>query len=162
MAASSTKPTPHADYKLFKSSADLNTWTHVPTPTEYFGLTTYHSQPVLVGGKIGRDPTNKLWTSPNGGLDWVESLPPMPTSRWSPSVVNTGTPECLIVAGGFWRMQRSDLEAVFAGAAIAGAFLGPIGAIVGGAVATTLGLGTFPSRHGIQCGNISRRPVVRG
>jgi hypothetical protein len=34
------------------------------------------------------------------GYSWNTSLPPMPTARWWPTVVNTGTPEYLLVAGG--------------------------------------------------------------
>ena len=39
--------------------------------------------------------------SDDDGYSWnPSSLPPMPTGRKYPSVVNAGTPECLIVAGG--------------------------------------------------------------
>ena len=86
---------------LFISSTDLNSWSQVATPTRYYGLTTYHSQVVLVGG---REPdtimaTNKLWTL-KGGTNWQPSLPPMPTSRYFSSALNTGSPECLVVSGG--------------------------------------------------------------
>lgn len=74
-------------------------WTVCSTPTEFYALTTYHSQLVLVGGiKAGR-PTNQLWTS-HAGLDWKASLPPKRTACYWSSAVNTGSPENLIVAGG--------------------------------------------------------------
>ena len=87
---------------LFISSTDLNSWSQVTTPTRFYGLTTYHSQVVLVGGE---EPdthmaTNKLWTL-KGGTNWEPSLPPMPTSRLYSSALNTGSPECLVVSGGF-------------------------------------------------------------
>ena len=90
-----------SDASLFISSTDLNSWSQVTTPTRYYGLTTYHSQVVLVGG---REPdtdmgTNKLWTL-KGGTNWQPSLPPMPTSRYYSSALNTGSPECLVVSGG--------------------------------------------------------------
>ena len=90
-----------SDASLFISSTDLNSWSQVTTPTRYYGLTTYHSQVVLVGGE---EPdtymtTNKLWTL-KGGTNWQPSLPPMPTSRDSSSALNTGSPECLVVSGG--------------------------------------------------------------
>ena len=86
---------------LFISSTDLNLWSLVTTPTHYYGLTTYHSQVVLVGGNE-RDTgmaTNKLWTL-KGGRNWQPSLPPMPTSRCLSSALNIGSPECLVVSGG--------------------------------------------------------------
>ena len=90
-----------SDASLFISSTDLNSWSQVTTPTRYYGLTTYHSQVVLVGG---REPdtdmaTNKLWTL-KGETNWQPSLPPMPTSRYYSSALNTGSPECLVVSGG--------------------------------------------------------------
>ena len=94
-------PSLESDASLFISSTDLNSWSQVTTPTSYYGLTTYHSQVVLVGG---REPdtdmaTNKLWTL-KGGTNWQPSLPPMPTSRCASSALNTGSPECLVVSGG--------------------------------------------------------------
>ena len=86
---------------LFISSTDLNSWSQVTTPTHYYGLTTYHSQVVLVGGREHDTDmvTNKLWTL-KGGMNWQPSLPPMPTSRYDSSALNTGSPECLVVSGG--------------------------------------------------------------
>ena len=86
---------------LFISSTDLNSWSQVTTPTCYYGLATYHSQVVLVGGREPntRISTNKLWTL-KGGTNWQPSLPPMPTSRYHSSALNTGSPECLVVSGG--------------------------------------------------------------
>ena len=86
---------------LFISSTDLNSWSQVTTPTRLYGLTTYHSQVVLVGG-VEPDTdmtTNELWTL-KGGTNWQPSLPPMPTSRYFSSALNTGSPECLVVSGG--------------------------------------------------------------
>ena len=94
-------PSLESAFSLFISSTDLNSWSQVTTPTRYYGLTTYHSQVVLVGG-IEHDTdmvTNKLWTL-KGGMNWQPSLPPMPTSRYHSSALNTGSPECLVVSGG--------------------------------------------------------------
>ena len=94
-------PSWESDASLFISSTDLNSWSQVTTPTRYYGLTTYHSQVVLVGGieLDTRMTTNKLWTL-KGGTNWQPSLPPMPTSRYYSSALNTGSPECLVVSGG--------------------------------------------------------------
>ena len=90
-----------SDASLFISSTDLNSWSQVTTPTCHYGLTTYHSQVVLVGGMEPdtRMATNKLWTL-KGEMNWQLSLPPMPTSRYYSSALNTGSPECLVVSGG--------------------------------------------------------------
>lgn len=95
---------------LFISSPNLSSWTQETTPTGLYGLTTYHSQLVLVGGKKKgpppQKPTNQLWVrTGSGGGDWNQTLPPMPTKRFSPLAVNTAhagleNPEYLVVAGG--------------------------------------------------------------
>ena len=86
---------------VLEFSADLAAWKVIPLPpASDFGLSTYHSQLVLVGGKLnGTTPSNKLWVYDNDA--WHCSLPPMPTCRQHPVVVNTGTPEYLVVAGGY-------------------------------------------------------------
>ena len=79
---------------VIEFSSDLAAWKMLPLPPAiYFGLSTYHSQLVLVGGRL----TNKLWVFDN--YAWHCSLPPMRTGREYPVVVNTGTPEYLVVAG---------------------------------------------------------------
>ena len=106
--------------KLFDSSTYLDSWTEATapnnwydresdwlpllTPCQQYGLTTYHSQLVLVGGTEVPDNkvTNKLWVLE--GNKWEESsLPPMPTARHSVAVANPGSPDCIIAAGGFTR-----------------------------------------------------------
>ena len=71
-------------------------------PTGYYGLTTYRSKLVLVGGcenSTGQC-TNKLWIN-DAGESWKEMLPPMLTPRYFSSAINIGTdPEYLVVAGG--------------------------------------------------------------
>ena len=76
------------------------------TPTAHFGLTTYHSQIVLVGGiplpkESGKEYsiTNELWVS-DDGTDWKQTIPPMSAPQRLPLAVNPGTPECIFVIGG--------------------------------------------------------------
>ena len=86
---------------LWEFSCDFSSWKQLsPLPCGSPGFSTYHSQLVLVGGKLPSGGfTNKVWVS-DDGYSWNTSLPPMPTERAWPAVVNTGTPEYLIVAGG--------------------------------------------------------------
>ena len=65
-------------------------------------ISTYHSQLVLIGGKnVEGDDVNSAYVS-SDGINWQPSLPPMPTRRhWVIAVNIGGSPECLVVAGGF-------------------------------------------------------------
>ena len=78
-------------------------------PVSDFGLTTFRSRLVLVGGfelAMGMV-TNKLWSSEDG-TNWHEMLPPMRVKRIYSSAVSVGDPECLVVAGG---STKDDSEA---------------------------------------------------
>ena len=81
--------------KLYIYIPATDTWTTLGTPVCWFGLTTYHSQLVLVGGRKydGRNilgaATNKLWTSSEND-QWQETLPPMPKPCDAPSAVSHG------------------------------------------------------------------------
>lgn len=75
--------------QLFISSANMDSWEAYPTPTEFYALTTYHSELVLVGGRgIRIGTTNDLWSSVTG-RNWFQSLLPMPTKRSWCTAVNT-------------------------------------------------------------------------
>ena len=99
--------------KIFISSSNLESWTTQTTPTYFFALTTYHSQLVLVGGNetSTEEITNKLWVSDGANINWQPSLPPMPTKRSWSSAISAGSPECLIVAGG-WKGEEQETDAV--------------------------------------------------
>ena len=79
---------------------NLSSWKKLTTPVGRFGLSTYRSQLVLVGGKDDHSHcTDKVWLS-GDGTRWNEMSPPMPGKRSSSCVVGCSSPECLIVAGG--------------------------------------------------------------
>ncbi len=83
-------------------STDLHSWTTTRAPYALSSLTTYQSKFVLVGGRHPStgESTNSLLTSTTG-LDWKPSLRAMPTRRYWPSSVSGGSPEVLVVAGGY-------------------------------------------------------------
>ena len=91
-----------SDARLYIYTPATDTWTTLDTPVYSFGLTTYHSQLVLVGGRkyVGENvlgvPTNKLWTLSEDG-QWQETLPPMPTPCYDASAVSHG--DHLLVIG---------------------------------------------------------------
>ena len=102
--------------QLFVFSSNLVFLFKLTTPTTQFALTTYDSQLVLVGGKLSSTNklSNQLWR--NEGKDiWNPSLlPPMPTARSSSSAVNTdtGSIECIVVAGGHGETGPLDVVEV--------------------------------------------------
>ncbi len=98
--------------RLLHISTDLHSWTTTRAPYEYSSLTTYQSKFVLVGGchpSTGK-PTNSLLTSTTG-VDWKPSLHAMPTRRYGASSVSGGSPEVLVVAGG-WDSHYKWLDVV--------------------------------------------------
>ena len=93
-------------------TADLSSWTTLAVPGVIkFGLGTYRSQLVLVGGVnyVGKV-VGDVWVSKDG-TKWQqsESLPPLPTPCHQPAVINIGSPEYLIVAGG----HRHNLDLLY-------------------------------------------------
>ena len=101
--------------RLLIYSLAKNSWDMLRTPTKWFGLSTYHSQLVLVGGK---DPTrmgsatNRLWVL-DGQSHWTQPLPPMLTKCYGTSAVSTGNH--LIVAGGLSDEDPLDIVQVYNG-----------------------------------------------
>lgn len=87
---------------LCEYSCDSSSWKMLPPlPCNSPGLSTYHFQLVLVGGYLPNDrDTNQVWVSGDDGYSWSPSLPPMLKERSFPTVVNTGTPEYLLVTDG--------------------------------------------------------------
>ena len=76
-----------------------DSWDIIDTPTEWYALTTYHSQLVLVGGRDQKtkEVTNQLWVL-DEQYHWTQPLPPMTKGCSNASAVNVG--DHLIVAGG--------------------------------------------------------------
>ena len=93
------------DARLYIYTPATDEWTTRDTPVYYFGLTTYHSQLVLVGGwkyegeNVMGEPTNKLWTLSEDD-QWQETIPPMPKARATPSAVSHGD-HLLVITGDY-------------------------------------------------------------
>ncbi len=100
------------DYHTLYISTDLHSWTTTRAPYKHSSLTTYQSKFVLVGGwhPSTDELTNSLLTSTTG-LDWKPSLRAMPTCHYGASSVSGGSPEVLVVAGG-WDSHGGKLDVV--------------------------------------------------
>ena len=82
-----------------------------PTPVCLFGMGELNGQLVIVGGRTRHYVvTGKVHTFDSSSRKWVESIPPMPTARYSPAVFSQ--PSCLTVVGGTdqFREKISNVE----------------------------------------------------
>ena len=105
VSVTSRRPREIDEYRELHCSTDLSSWTTLTIPSIMnFSLGTYQSRLVLVGGKMNLycKVVGDVWASEDG-RKWQrsESLPPLPTPCQWPAVINTGSPEYLIVAGGY-------------------------------------------------------------
>ena len=90
--------------KIHITSKDLASWTELspPSKTRDFALATYCSKLVVLGGRgEGGMAIDQVWVSDGGGEWQQDSLPPMPTSRYSLLATSVGSAaEMLVAAGG--------------------------------------------------------------
>ena len=97
--------------RLLVYNCTKDSWDILDTPTQWYALTTYRSQLVLIGGvnpNTGRA-TNQLWLLDDQG-HWTQPLPPMATKHYQASAVGVG--DHLIVAGGCGGSDGSPLNMV--------------------------------------------------
>ena len=102
---------PGSPSRLLVYDYTKESWEILNTPVQWYALTTYHSQLVLVGGV---DPdtleaTNQLWVL-DEQYRWTQPLPPMTIKRYQASTVILG--DYLIVAGGCGGSDDSHLDTV--------------------------------------------------
>ena len=101
--------------QLLVFTTNLDLLSALTTPTGYYALTTYNSQPVLVGGLLYSTNilSNQLWIRNERKGIWDPSLlPPMPTARRNSSAINTGSTNCIVVAGGVGKTGPVDVVEV--------------------------------------------------
>ena len=101
--------------ELFIYTPTTDTWAIKNTPVQTFALVVYHSQLVLVGGRMIDDGsvTNKLWALDRHDQSKV-TLPPMTVRRWGASAVEYSSN--ILVAGGEDDQDRDiDIVEVYNG-----------------------------------------------
>lgn len=85
------------EHNVYSYIPSQNEWTILqPHRCSKFGMMVQFHTLTSIGGCIGENPTNSLYSLI--GNSWSEVLPPMPTKRMYPAVVNITTH--LVVAGG--------------------------------------------------------------
>ena len=89
------------EYRVFSYSPSEDTWNTLPAcDVRFFGLGQVRGKLVTVGGskKSDRKVTNEVYEFDEVTRSWKQSIPPMPTARWSPAVLSHHS--TLTVAGG--------------------------------------------------------------
>ena len=101
------------NYWIFCYSPSEDTWNTLPaTDVLYFGLGQVRGKLVTVGGikRSGGKVTNEVYEF-DEVTNWKQSIPPMPTSRRSPTVLSHHS--TLTVAGGYTGHTRTSVVEVF-------------------------------------------------
>ena len=90
--------------QVYSTTVDFVQWTKlppIPVKIREFTLSTYLNKLVAVGGERDKTALKEVWVYDEG--EWQMSLPPMLTGRRHAVAVNTGgSPECLVVTGGYY------------------------------------------------------------
>lgn len=90
---------------FFKYDSLGNEWSHLPKHSVRFcGLARFNDTLLTIGGVARHGPTNKVFTLTEE--DWSESLEPLQTSRYYPSVLSTD--DAIVVAGGASEDEDGD------------------------------------------------------
>ena len=89
------------NYIVYCYDPSQDNWTTLPPlPVKWFGLGQVNGKLVAVGGDNNSDKviTNEVFTYDERSRKWKQTLPPMPTARYSPGVLSLQS--ALVVAGG--------------------------------------------------------------
>ena len=88
-----------SDYTVYCYDPSQDKWTTLPPlPVKFFGLGQVNGKLVAVGGESDFQTANKVYTYDERSRKWNQTIPPMPTARYSPSVLSLQS--ALAVIGG--------------------------------------------------------------
>ena len=101
------------EYRVFCYSPSENTWKTLPDCNVCgFGLGQVRGKLTTVGGiKKSKEVTNRVCEFDEMTQSWKQSIPPMPTARYSPAVLNHHS--TMAVAGGHTGYGRTSIVEVF-------------------------------------------------
>ena len=102
------------EYRVFCYSPSEDAWNTLPDcDVRYFGLGQVRGKLVTVGGVRKSDGavTNEVYEFDEVTQSWKQSIPPIPTARWSPAVLSHHS--TLTVAGGNTGHTSTSVVEVF-------------------------------------------------
>ena len=101
------------NYIIYCYDPSQDKWTTLPPlPVEWFGLGQVNGKLVAVGGeKSGGQTSSEVYTYDERSRKWKQTIPPMPTARYSSSVL--GLQSALVVAGGNILLSYIDSVEIF-------------------------------------------------
>ena len=91
-------------------------WTTLPPlPVRWFGLGQVDGKLVAVGGrkKLDNRATNEVHSYNDRTHKWKQTIPPMPTARWSPGVLSLQSSAVLVAGGRCTQSSYTDALEVF-------------------------------------------------
>ena len=87
-------------------------WTTLPPlPVRWFGLGQVNGELVAVGGWRKSDAMDNVYTYDDKSQKWKQTIPPMPTAKWSISVLSLQS--ALLVAGGITQSLYTAAVEIF-------------------------------------------------
>ena len=96
-------------YIVYCYDPSQDNWTPLPPlPVRWFGLGQVNGKLVAVGGVKGGLYANQVHTYDERSRKWKQTIPPMPTARWSPGVLSLQS--ALVVASGFGDSHIDTVE----------------------------------------------------
>ena len=90
-------------------------WTTLPPlPVRWFGLGQVNGKLVAVGGrkKLDNRATNEIYSYNDRTHKWKQTIPPMPTARWSLSVLSLQSAAILVAGGRCTQSSNSYTDAL--------------------------------------------------
>ena len=99
------------NHTVYSYDPSQDKWTTLPPlPVRWFGLGQVNGKLVAVGGErksTGRE-TNDVYIYDERSRKWKQTIPPMPTARYSPGVLSLQS--ALVVAGGVMSTYSNAVE----------------------------------------------------
>ena len=97
------------NYIVYCYDPSQDNWTTLsPLPVRWFGLGQVNGKLVAVGGVKGGLYAKEVHTYDERSGKWKQTIPPMPTARWSPGVLSSQS--ALVVASGFGDSHTAAVE----------------------------------------------------
>ena len=91
-------------------------WTTLPPlPVRWFGLGEVNGKLVAIGGrkKLDNRATNEIHSYNDRTHKWKQTIPPMPTARWSPGVLSLQSAAILVAGGRCTQSSYTDVLEIF-------------------------------------------------